>query len=101
MQDVAAHHDVEVAVGEGQGLAVVSPEGGRDGARHAERNATRPGAHDSRRDAIRERHAAAYQDLAGDVRPLPGAVELLRTLTELGVPWAIASSISTPGITGR
>ncbi|MFZ1426342.1 MAG: HAD family hydrolase, partial [Geminicoccaceae bacterium] len=37
---------------------------------------------------LQEGHAAAYQDLAGDVRPLPGAVELLRTLSELGVPWA-------------
>jgi HAD superfamily hydrolase (TIGR01549 family) len=41
---------------------------------------------------LQEGHAAAYQDLAGDVRPLPGAVELLRTLTALGVPWAIATS---------
>src|SRR6478735_5813176 len=41
---------------------------------------------------LQEGHAAAYKDLAGDVRPLPGAVELLRTLTELGVPWAIATS---------
>jgi phosphoglycolate phosphatase-like HAD superfamily hydrolase len=41
---------------------------------------------------LQEGHAAAYLDLAGDVRPLPGAVELLRTLTALGVPWAIATS---------
>ena len=41
---------------------------------------------------LQEGHAAAYKDLAGDVRPLPGAVELLWTLTELGVPWAIATS---------
>jgi HAD superfamily hydrolase (TIGR01549 family) len=27
-----------------------------------------------------------------EIRPLPGARELLRTLTEMGVPWAIATS---------
>jgi len=37
-------------------------------------------------------HAAAYARLSGSVRPLPGARELLRLLTELGVPWAIATS---------
>lgn len=41
---------------------------------------------------LQERHAAAYNQLKDDVRPLPGAVELLQTLTELGVPWAIATS---------
>jgi HAD superfamily hydrolase (TIGR01549 family) len=47
-------------------------------------------------DALLERlrglHAAAYRELSGDIRPLPGAVELLSTLTELGCPWAIATS---------
>ncbi|HEY8445677.1 MAG TPA: HAD family hydrolase [Thermomicrobiales bacterium] len=37
-------------------------------------------------------HAEAYRELAGHVRPLPGARELLVTLTEHGVPWAIATS---------
>ena len=37
-------------------------------------------------------HAAAYARLSGSVRPLPGARDLLRLLTELGVPWAIATS---------
>jgi HAD superfamily hydrolase (TIGR01509 family) len=37
-------------------------------------------------------HATAYARLSGSVRPLPGARELLRLLTELGVPWAIATS---------
>jgi HAD superfamily hydrolase (TIGR01549 family) len=41
---------------------------------------------------LRERHAAAYRELSGDIRPLPGAVELLGALTELGCPWAIATS---------
>jgi phosphoglycolate phosphatase-like HAD superfamily hydrolase len=29
---------------------------------------------------------------SAQVRPLPGAVELLKSLTEVGVPWAIATS---------
>jgi len=37
-------------------------------------------------------HADAYARLSGAVRPLPGAKELLRTLTGYGVPWAIATS---------
>jgi HAD superfamily hydrolase (TIGR01509 family) len=41
---------------------------------------------------LQERHATAYRQLAGDVRPLPGTLELLAHLTELGCPWAIATS---------
>lgn len=41
---------------------------------------------------IQEDHARHYLDLAGDVRPLPGAGELLATLSDRGVPWAIATS---------
>jgi HAD superfamily hydrolase (TIGR01509 family) len=41
---------------------------------------------------LRRLHARAYARLADQVRPLPGAVELLRTLTETGTPWAIATS---------
>ena len=37
-------------------------------------------------------HAEAYARLSGSVRPLPGARELLRHLTELDVPWAIGTS---------
>lgn len=37
-------------------------------------------------------HAEAYARLSGSVRPLPGARELLRHLSELGVPWAIGTS---------
>jgi HAD superfamily hydrolase (TIGR01549 family) len=37
-------------------------------------------------------HAEAYARLSGEVRPLPGARELLRALTGYGVPWAIATS---------
>jgi HAD superfamily hydrolase (TIGR01549 family) len=41
---------------------------------------------------LRRLHAEAYRERAGLVRPLPGARELLALLTELGVPWAIATS---------
>lgn len=37
-------------------------------------------------------HAEAYSRLAQQVRPLPGARELLVHLTLAGVPWAIATS---------
>jgi HAD superfamily hydrolase (TIGR01549 family) len=37
-------------------------------------------------------HAEAYVRQFDSVRPLPGAVALLRTLTERHVPWAIATS---------
>ncbi len=37
-------------------------------------------------------HAEAYARYAPQVRPLPGALELLGYLTRAGVPWAIATS---------
>jgi HAD superfamily hydrolase (TIGR01509 family) len=37
-------------------------------------------------------HANAYLKLWSQIRPLPGARELLATLTELRVPWAVATS---------
>jgi phosphoglycolate phosphatase-like HAD superfamily hydrolase len=37
-------------------------------------------------------HADAYIRQVHSVRPLPGARNLLTTLTDLGVPWAIATS---------
>src|SRR5271166_5950986 len=37
-------------------------------------------------------HADAYQKYAAHVRPLPGACELLSSLSEAGIPWAIATS---------
>jgi HAD superfamily hydrolase (TIGR01509 family) len=40
----------------------------------------------------RQYHAEAYARLVNQVRPLPGARELLTYLTEAGVPWAIATS---------
>jgi HAD superfamily hydrolase (TIGR01509 family) len=41
---------------------------------------------------LRQRHAEAYAKLVGQVRPLPGARELLEHLTRAGVRWAIATS---------
>jgi HAD superfamily hydrolase (TIGR01549 family) len=37
-------------------------------------------------------HAAAYKRVSGGIRPLPGARELLDTLTTAAIPWAIATS---------
>jgi HAD superfamily hydrolase (TIGR01509 family) len=41
---------------------------------------------------LRQAHADAYCALARDIRPLPGARELLTFLSREGVPWAIATS---------
>src|SRR5256884_5325544 len=41
---------------------------------------------------IRRVHAEAYQRQVAQVRPLPGARELLAYLTKAGVPWAIGTS---------
>lgn len=37
-------------------------------------------------------HAEAYARRSSQIRPLPGAKELLSHLTEVGVPWAVATS---------
>jgi HAD superfamily hydrolase (TIGR01509 family) len=41
---------------------------------------------------LRRYHAEGYAKLVEQVRPLPGARELLEYLTQAGVPWAIATS---------
>ena len=41
---------------------------------------------------LRHAHAEAYKQLGNQVRPLPGARELLAALTESGTRWAIATS---------
>jgi HAD superfamily hydrolase (TIGR01509 family) len=41
---------------------------------------------------LRKLHAKAYAERAAQVRPLPGAHELLEHLSAVGVPWAIATS---------
>ena len=43
-------------------------------------------------DLLRRYHAEAYAERLDQVRPLPGAIELLATLTEYDVPWSIATS---------
>lgn len=41
---------------------------------------------------LRARHAEAYLKHIHQLRPLPGARELLASLTDAGIPWAIATS---------
>jgi HAD superfamily hydrolase (TIGR01549 family) len=41
---------------------------------------------------LRQGHADGLRRLAGHIRPLPGARELLSWLSDAGVPWAIATS---------
>ena len=53
---------------------------------------TEAGVTDEQIARIRALHATAYSEIAGQVRPLPGARELLGALTTAGVPWAIATS---------
>ena len=43
-------------------------------------------------ETLRDRHAELFRELSKDVPPLPGAIELLKTLTKLELPWAIATS---------
>ena len=45
-----------------------------------------------RTERLRYAHASAYQRYASQIRPLPGARELLAWLTEAHIPWAIATS---------
>jgi HAD superfamily hydrolase (TIGR01509 family) len=45
-----------------------------------------------RLERLRQRHAESYRRLVARVRPLPGACELLATLTRNAIPWAIATS---------
>ncbi|MDQ6710021.1 MAG: HAD family hydrolase [Candidatus Dormibacteraeota bacterium] len=41
---------------------------------------------------LRDLHANAYVRRQSQIRPLPGASQLLRRLTDFGIPWAIATS---------
>jgi HAD superfamily hydrolase (TIGR01509 family) len=47
---------------------------------------------DARIERLRRLHAEAYKQRAAQVRPLPGARELLAYLTQSGIPWAVATS---------
>jgi HAD superfamily hydrolase (TIGR01509 family) len=42
--------------------------------------------------SLQHRHAAHFRDVVDQVRPLPGATELLAALDALGIRWAIATS---------
>jgi HAD superfamily hydrolase (TIGR01509 family) len=42
--------------------------------------------------SLQERHAAHFREVIDQVRPLPGATELLAALDALGIRWAIATS---------
>ncbi|MPY73285.1 MAG: HAD-IA family hydrolase [Alphaproteobacteria bacterium] len=46
----------------------------------------------ARADRLRHAHAAIYNRRSGRIRPLPGARELLRYLSDAGIPWAVATS---------
>ena len=41
---------------------------------------------------IQKAHAVAFKRQVSQMRPLPGAVELLAYLSQAGVPWAVATS---------
>jgi HAD superfamily hydrolase (TIGR01509 family) len=41
---------------------------------------------------LRARHAEHFLELSGEVLPLPGSIDLLKSLTDLDLPWAIATS---------
>jgi HAD superfamily hydrolase (TIGR01549 family) len=53
---------------------------------------------DAEIEAIQRRHGELYRELAPDRRPLPGAVELLSHLREVGVPYGVATSGRRPEI---
>jgi HAD superfamily hydrolase (TIGR01509 family) len=44
------------------------------------------------RDRLRDRHAELFREMSQSVSALPGSRELLNALTELELPWAIATS---------
>jgi HAD superfamily hydrolase (TIGR01549 family) len=46
----------------------------------------------ARIDRLRQLHAAAYNQISGTIKPLPGARELLAYLTDAQIPWGIATS---------
>ena len=47
---------------------------------------------EARIERLQQLHGAAYRRRLSDVRPLPGARELLTFLTDARIPWAIATS---------
>jgi HAD superfamily hydrolase (TIGR01509 family) len=53
---------------------------------------------DDETEAIQQRHGELFRELLPERRPLPGAIELLRELRELGVTHGIATSGRRPEI---
>jgi HAD superfamily hydrolase (TIGR01549 family) len=49
-------------------------------------------------EAVQLRHGELFRRFQPERRPLPGAVDLLRYLTEAGIPWGIATSGRRPEI---
>ena len=49
-------------------------------------------------EAVQRRHGELFRELQPERRPLPGAVDLLRYLTEARIPWGIATSGRRPEI---
>ncbi|NLS06224.1 HAD family hydrolase [Rhizobium sp. P32RR-XVIII] len=47
---------------------------------------------DEKNERLRQLHAAAYRRLGSQIKPLPGAVELLQWLSSERIPYAIATS---------
>ncbi|CDM61880.1 MULTISPECIES: HAD family hydrolase [Rhizobium] len=47
---------------------------------------------DEKSEQLRQLHASAYRRLGGQIRPLPGASELLQWLSKEKIPFAIATS---------
>jgi HAD superfamily hydrolase (TIGR01549 family) len=47
---------------------------------------------EERIERLRQAYNQAYRRVVGSIKPLPGAKELLATLTANGIPWAIATS---------
>jgi HAD superfamily hydrolase (TIGR01509 family) len=66
-------------------------------ARAAAREVGRPLSPDEE-EAVQARHGEIFDELLPDPRPLPGAVELLADLRQLGVPHGIATSGRSPTI---
>jgi len=53
---------------------------------------------DEEAERIQQRHGVLFRELMPQIRPLPGAVELLRWLREAGIPHGIATSGRRPEI---
>jgi HAD superfamily hydrolase (TIGR01549 family) len=92
-QHVLAWHEAMAAVGIQLAVWTIHRRIGMSGGLMANAILRETGHQVSPEEAGRLRlHAEAYARLAGSVRPLPGARELLAYLSQSGVPWAVATS---------